>query len=240
MSTPYDRAIDPKQYDGLQWINEGLADSARTAFFADYLEPYMATWQGKRVLDIGAGVGWLVADALERGATLAVGIEPSLDHVQRGAIDHPQAELVQTTLEAYDAQGQTFDRIISVMAFPHIADLDASFAKVSSLLAKDGEVILIIPDYDYFQMPREGYKIDIQDLGDEDSYAVTITRPSGPLADIVRKTSVYERAARAAGLCLLREIAMTPTDQHIERVPKYATMRDTALTRLLVFGPSER
>jgi 2-polyprenyl-3-methyl-5-hydroxy-6-metoxy-1,4-benzoquinol methylase len=237
MTNPFDRATDPTQYDGLQWINEGLAHSTRTAFFWDYLEPLATTWEGKRVLDIGAGVGWLVGRALELGAAQAVGIEPSVDHVARGAIDHPQVELHQTTLEEYDAQGQTFDRILGIMSFPHIADLDAAFAKVRTLLADDGEVVLVVPDYDYFRMPRDGYKIDIQEI-DDDSYAVTITRSTGPLADVVRRTSVYEHSARAAGLVLRQEIAMTPTEGQIARAPKYELIRDQALTRLLVFTPS--
>ena len=91
-----------------------------------------------------------------------------------------------------------------------------------------------MPDYDYFQTPRHGYAIEQQSI-DEESYAIAVTRPSGTLADIVRKTSVYQRAAESEGLELVEDKEMKPTENQIANAPKYASVKDKALTRLLVF-----
>lgn len=236
MPTPLERAIQPNQYDtgNVLWAKEGRAESTHTQFFWEYLEPYSKSWNGKTILDIGAGTGWLVARALKCGAAKAVGIEPSEKNVVQGKQDHPNVELVQTTFERFDGKNKQFDEIIAVMSFPHIADPGFAFSKIRSLLAASGEAIIIVPDYDYFQTPRHGYSIEKQ-LIDEESYAITITRPSGTLADIVRKTSAYKRAAKLAGLELVEEKEMKPTENQIANSPKYASVKDKTITRLLVF-----
>ena len=236
MPTPLERATQPNQYDtgDILWAKEGRAESTRTQFFWEYLEPYSKSWGGKTILDIGAGTGWLVARALEHGATKAVGVEPSASNVAQGKQDHPDVELLQATFESFDGKNQQFDEIVAVMSFPHIDDLGAAFSKIRSLLTADGEAIVIVPDYDYFQTPRHGYSIEQQSI-DEESYAIAVTRPSGTLADIVRKTSVYQRAAESAGLKLVEDKEMKPTENQIASAPKYATVKDKALTRLLVF-----
>lgn len=236
MLTPLKRATQPNQYDigDILWAKEGHARSTRTQFFWEYLEPYSKSWNGKTVLDIGAGTGWLIVRALECGATKAVGVEPSANNVAQGKQDHPDVKLVQTTLENFDGKNQQFDKIVAVMSFSHIADLDTAFSKVRSLLTPNGEAIIVVPDYDYFQTPRHGYSIEQQPI-DEESYAIAITRPSGTLADIVRKTSMYQRAAESAGLELVEDMEMKPTENQIINAPKYAVMKDKALTHLLVF-----
>jgi len=236
MPTPLERAIQPDQYDSgdILWAKEGRSESTRTKFFWEYLESYTKLWQGKTILDIGAGTGWLLVYALESGATKAVGVEPSKSNVIQGKQDHPNIELTQTTFEDYDSQGQQFDEIVAVMSFPHIADLDTAFVKIRSLLTEDGEAIIIVPDYDYFKTPRHEYLIEIQSI-DDVSYAIAVTRPSGTLSDIVRKTEVYGRAAELAGLELVEDKGMTPTENQIINAPKFATVRDKAITRLLAF-----
>lgn len=237
MPTPLERATQANQYDtdDVLWVKEdGRTGSTRTQFFWEYLEPYSKSWNGKTVLDIGAGTGWLVVRALEHGATKAVGIEPSVNNVAQGKQDHPNVELRQETFESFDGGNQRFDEIVAVMSFPHIANLDITFRKIRSLLTANGEAIIIVPDYDYFQTPRHGYRIEQQPI-DEEHYAIAVTRPSGTLSDIIRKTGVYQRAAESSGLELVEDKEMRPTKNQIANAPKYATMKDKALTRLLVF-----
>ncbi len=236
MSNPFERAVQPNQYDfdDIHWTKEGRSESTRTQFFWEYLEPYSKSWHGKSVLDIGAGTGWLVARALECGAVRAVGIEPSSKHVTQGEQDHPHIELQHVSFENFDAANQQFDVIVAVMSFSHIADLEIALSKIRSLLTTAGEAIIIVPDYEYFQTVRHEYTIEHERIDDE-SYVVAVTRPSGTLADIVRKTSVYERAATSAGLQLIEDREMKPTDNQIAKAPKYAAVKDKALTRLLVF-----
>ena len=240
MTTPLQRATKEDQYDlgDLQWAKEGRSESTRTGFFWEYLEPYAELWKDKAVLDIGAGTGWLVSHALEKGAAVAIGIEPSEKNIAQGQQDHPGVELVKSSLEAFDNAGQLFDEIVAVMSFPHIADLDAAFKKIRSMLTDGGEVLIVVPDYEYFKTSRHGYGIEIQDI-DQDQYAIAVTRESGTLADIVRRLAIYAAAAKAAGLELIEEKAMMPTETQMKRAPKYASVKDKALTHLMRFRINE-
>ncbi|OGG58599.1 hypothetical protein A2765_02660 [Candidatus Kaiserbacteria bacterium RIFCSPHIGHO2_01_FULL_56_24] len=236
MITPFERAIKSDQYDlgDLLWVKEGRADTTRTGYFWEYLEPYVEGWKGKTVLDIGAGTGWLVSKALEKGAVKAVGIEPAKNNVAQGLQDHPEVSLVNASLEAFDGMGEHFDRIVAVMSFSHIADIDSAFSKIRSMIDDIGELILLVPDYDYFKIQRHDYQIETQEI-DADQYAVSVTRPSGTLADIIRRPSVYINAAEHAGFKLLEEKPMPPTETQMVRAPKYATVKNQALTQLLRF-----
>lgn len=241
MTSPFERAALSNQYDfgDLRWAKEGRSESVRTQFFWEYLEPYSHSWKEKAVLDIGAGTGWLVSRALQSGASRAVGVEPSLNNIAQGRADHPEIELVQSSLEEYDSHGQRFDEILAVMSFPHIADVDGAFKKLRSLANEGGEAIIVVPDYEYFKTPRHDYAIELQPI-DENQYAIAVTRPSGTLADIVRKTRVYQQSAESAGFELVEEREMKPTENQIARAPRYASVKEKVLTRLLRFKVSTK
>ncbi len=234
---PLERATLPNQYDSadLLWAKEGKADSTRTQFFWEYLEPYSRSWKDKSVLDVGAGTGWLVQRALELGATQATGIEPSAKNVALGRQQYPNANLVQSTFESYDNQGKQFDEVLGVMSFSHIADMDAAFQKLRDLLKPGGEILIIVPDYDYSKSPRHDYALEAQPI-DDASYAISVTRSNGTISDVVRKTSVYQTAAESAGFELLEDTGMKPTENQIAKAPTYAQVKDQAITRLLRFG----
>jgi 2-polyprenyl-3-methyl-5-hydroxy-6-metoxy-1,4-benzoquinol methylase len=237
-SSPLTRATNPQQYDmeDLAWEKEGV-DSPRISFFWEYLKKYTADWKDKNILDIGSGHGWLLQEVVKAGATTVLGIEPSAKNIALTKQIHPHLPVVQTTLEAFEAGSNKFDVITSVMAFSHIRDLDAAFDKIKNLLTDTGEVILILPDYAYFKLPRHEYHIEMHDI-DDSQYAVAVTRPTGTIADIVRKNEVYLEAAKKAGLSLVEEIPMLPTSDFISNAPKFAAMKDQAITQLLKFKNS--
>ncbi len=233
---PFERATLPNQYDldDLNWEKIGRSESVRTGFFWEYLEPYSHDWKDKEVLDIGAGTGWLLVRALASGAKSAVGIEPSEKNIAQGAKDHPEITLVKSTLGDYEGAGQSFDVAVAVMSFPHIENIAEAFQKLAALIKRDGELIVIIPDYDYFKLQRHGYAAEVQPI-DDDQYAIATTRPSGVLADIVRKTQLYQHAAESAGFELVEAKEMKPTQNQIAQAPQYEAVKDIPLTHLLRF-----
>lgn len=211
-----------------------MPDSGRTDFFWEYLKPYAGEWKGKSFLEIGAGTGWLLERARQAGARRAVGVEPAQNNIVEALRLYPKANVVHNSFEGFDSKGERYDVIVGVMSFPHIADIAGAFKKIRSLLSESGEVILVIPDYEYFRMPRHDYQVETQEIN-ADQYAVAVTRETGTIADIIRRVSVYEAAAKATGLALVEDKAMKPTESQIARSPKYQSVRDHALTRLLRF-----
>lgn len=236
MPTPLERAIQPDQYDlhDLTWKESGQPGSMRAQLFWEYLEPYTQSWKGKRILDIGSGTGWLAQYALERGAARALGIDSSAHSITQGKHDYPNIELQQTTFENFTATEQSFDEILAIMSFSHISDLHGAFRKIHSFLSTQGRAIIIVPDYDYFHTPHHNYTIEQQPINEE-SYAVSITRSWGTLADIVHKVDVYDRVASSMSLQLIKREAIFPTEKQIARDPRYADFKHVALAQLLIF-----
>src|SRR5258708_4486779 len=115
MSSPFERATRPDQYDAddLFWEKEARSESGRTQFFWEYLEPYADSWKDKKVLDVGAGTGWLVSQAQKHGAAKALGIEPSSKNIAAALRDHSDAMIQQDTLESFDSGGERFDQIVA-------------------------------------------------------------------------------------------------------------------------------
>jgi 2-polyprenyl-3-methyl-5-hydroxy-6-metoxy-1,4-benzoquinol methylase len=239
-SSIFDRAVNPQQYDleDQEWRRtEGLAESARTFFFWEYLQKYVPAWKGKTVLDVGAGSGWLLDEARKAGAERIVGIEPSSQHVALAKQIHPDIPVVQTTLEAFDDNSQTYDVISAIMCLSHMRDVKLAFHKMKLLLKPNGELFLVVPDYDYFKLPRHDYKVEMDEI-DDDQYVVAITRPSGTIADIVRKNQVYIAAGEKEHLQLIEQVPMLPTEAYIAKAPKFANVKNRALTQLLRFKAS--
>lgn len=235
--TPFERATDPGQYDAydLRWGKMGERNSVRSQFFLEYLKEKLAGWSGKSILDIGTGTGWLMQEALDKGARVAIGVDPSQKNVLRGRQLYPECGFYQATLETMPIPVIRFDAIVSAMAFPHIADIDQAFKKVATMTHASSTLTIIVPDFDYYRTKVPGRDVTIQELSDG-AYVASVRRPDyGEIADIVRSTALHERAAKAVGFRLTEDKGMPPTEAQIAQTPRFAQYRTTPITRLLAF-----
>lgn len=234
MKDPLERAKNPRQYDeqDIDWDEE--ASSGRLVFFWSYLRPYAGNWRGKNVLEIGSGSGWLANEALHAGAKSVTAVEPSIKNVELSRKAFPEVRVMTSSFEDFDNVGQLYDCIMSIMSISHIGDLTAMFKKVRSLLSEDGEFIVVLPDYTYFQTPRHGYKLEKQQLSDQE-YAISVTRPTGTISDIVRMRSVYAKEGSDAGLDLIEAVPMKPVQSQIDMQPKFQSVRGKTIAHLFRF-----
>ena len=233
------RATNPKQYDlpDLQWDKESAMESPRIFFFHEYLKAYIPSWKDKRVFEIGTGNGWLLDRAQKQGATDVAGIEPAEKSVQLAKDAHPELSIECSNFEEFDAKGKQYEVVVSVMVFSHIQDTDAAFTKIHEMLSPGGELIIVVPDFAYFRRERKDYVVEISEI-DADQYVVQITRPTGTIADIVRTNDYYRKSAEGAGLRLVEEVAMTPTDDYLAKNPQFATSKEFATSQLFRFERS--
>ncbi len=217
----FDQATDPKQYDSIDvdWSQEtGLASPMR-AFYWKQLNAHIPFWTGKSVLDIGAGSGWLLEQALLSGASQVVGLEPSEHNASLSGRSSAQAHLLISALETY-VTNDAFDIVTSVMSLCHIKDLPNAFRNVASLLKGDGSMHAIVPDYDYFRLPKYGRAIQVERIS-EDECVVSTVRSSGSIADVIRKTDTYVSSAQDAGLICVTRLGLKPDAELIAKRPKY-------------------
>jgi SAM-dependent methyltransferase len=104
---------------------------------------------GERVLDVGCGMGGLLAK-LDAAGAKATGVTPNLAHGAHIRRSWPHIPLVQSTFEALSAAqapAGSFDAVINSESFQYI-DLDAGMRKVRELLTPGGRWINI----DYFRL----------------------------------------------------------------------------------------
>ncbi len=235
MGKIYKRATNPKQYDleDINWMNE-TAESPHRMFYYEYLQKYKNKWRNAKILDIGSGLGWLLEKAIQNGAIMAEGIEPSKNNCEISKKQYPYAKVNNTDFENFKT-GNKYGVIMAIMVMNHIADVGKAFEKIYALLEDRGEFWMIIHDFDYAQTLRFGYKIEKEKIND-DEYAMKVDRKGWKIiADIVRKEEVYKKEAQKAGLKLIESVPITPTAELIKKIPHYGTLGNTPTNRLLRF-----
>lgn len=106
---------------------------------------------GERVLDVGCGMGGLLA-RLDAAGARPVGVTPNTAHAAHIRARWPHIPLVESVFERIDATAiaPKFDAIVNAESFQYI-DLDAGMRKVRALLAPGGRWIVI----DYFRLQAD-------------------------------------------------------------------------------------
>jgi SAM-dependent methyltransferase len=235
MEDIYSQAINPKQYDTgkIQWEQETGESPMRKFFFGPYISQFKDFYKDKSVLDIGCGTGWLLPKLSDWGAKQVEGLEPSKVLREVCKKIAPDYKVHNKDFLSFNPKNK-YDAITGIMVLIHIGDINKAFQKANSLLNKNGELHIIVPDYDYFRRERIDYKVEFKDIN-PDEYATLIHRPIGAFADVVRRSRVYEKIAKENGLKLVSDTPMYPTPELINAIPKYKEFEKVVMMHLLRF-----
>lgn len=116
-----------------------------TGWMADAIRPYV----GKRVLEIGAGIGNMTLHLLPRSVYWATDINPSyLDSLERLKINRPYlrvASVDATDAGSYPA-GESFDTVICLNVVEHLADDHEALRNIWNVLEEGGRAIVLVPN----------------------------------------------------------------------------------------------
>lgn len=96
-----------------------------------------------KLLDVGCGLGWVVAEANQRGFN-AIGIDPAGGYVEIGK-KLLKVDLRRASLEKFEAK-QKFDVVILKHILEHIEKPDLFLAKIHRLLKPSGLVVVACPN----------------------------------------------------------------------------------------------
>jgi SAM-dependent methyltransferase len=120
---------------------------------------------GERVLDIGCGMGGLLA-RLDAAGARPTGLTPNRSHAAHIRAHWPHIPLLEGTLESFDPRQrpERFETVINSESFQYIA-LDEGIERVKAFLAPGGRWIVI----DYFRLKPDSKNRSGHLLADFDS-----------------------------------------------------------------------
>lgn len=194
-----------------------------------------------RVLDVGAGEGQLSRLALDRGASLAVGIDPTRGQVGEAARRGGGPVYVRGQAEALPLAARSFDAAVACLVFEHIEAMDVAVAEAARML-RDGGRFLLFLNHPLLQTPDSGWIDDhILDppeqywrIGDylRESVMIEEVQKDVFLPFVHRPLSRYVNALRDAGLAIDRMLEPAPPPGFLDAAPEYAQAE--TIPRLLV------
>lgn len=139
------------KYDNINFFNqykkmlrsvEGLKGAGEWHVF----EKMLPNLKGKRILDLGCGFGWHCRYAIEQGAKSVVGIDISERMLSeaRKSTKSQDIKYIKMPIEDIGYPEDTFDVVISSLAFHYLESCTETFSKVNTCLTKRGSFIFSV------------------------------------------------------------------------------------------------
>lgn len=110
------------------------------------LKEMLPDFEGKRVLDLGCGLGWHCVYAIEQGAKSALGIDISEKMIAEAKKrnNFPFIHYETMAIEDYDYPAETFDIVISSLAFHYLKSFYDICLKIYGTLKKGGSFVFTV------------------------------------------------------------------------------------------------
>ncbi|MGI6368669.1 MAG: class I SAM-dependent methyltransferase [Anaerolineae bacterium] len=138
----YDNPIFFEKYSQMSRSQQGLAGAGEW----ETLKSVLPDLSGKRMLDLGCGFGWHCNYAMEQGAACVVGVDISTNmlRVAEEKKRFPQIAYVQCPIEDIDFPDESWDVILSSLAFHYVADYETLVRKLFKMLEPGGALVFTV------------------------------------------------------------------------------------------------
>ena len=139
----YDDLVFFDKYSRMARSRQGLSGAGEWKT----LEKLLPDFAGKRVLDLGCGYGWHCRYAAEHGAASVVGVDCSermLAVAREKTADLPQVTYVKEAMEDVDFSPESFDVVLSSLAFHYVEDFPALREKIRRWLVPGGDFVFSV------------------------------------------------------------------------------------------------
>ena len=132
----YDNDIFFEKYSQMERSKKGLSGAGEW----ETLKALLPDFQGQRLLDLGCGYGWHCIYAMEHGAVSAVGVDISgkMLEVAREKTEDSRVRYVECAMEDIDFPDESFDVVLSSLAFHYVESFSQVVDKVRDSLAPGG------------------------------------------------------------------------------------------------------
>ena len=138
----YDDDIFFQKYSQMSRSQQGLAGAGEW----ETLRKLLPDFKDKRVLDLGCGYGWHCIYAMEHGASSVVGVDIShkMLKVAKEKTHFSQIEYRCCAIEDVDFPEESFDVILSSLAFHYVADYENLIKKIYRMLKAGGNLVFTV------------------------------------------------------------------------------------------------
>jgi SAM-dependent methyltransferase len=162
MSSPQNIYDDPEFFAGysrLERFGAGWTQAAEHAHFMRLLPAL----EGKRVLDLGCGMGQLAIHLAEAGAAEVIGVDISERMLALAATTHahPRVTYLRDAIERVTFTADRFDLVVSSLAFHYVADYAGLVRRIAEWLAPGGVLVYSTEHPIYTAIdPATGWALD--------------------------------------------------------------------------------
>lgn len=137
----YDDEVFFMKYSNMDRSVKGLAGAGEWKT----LESMLPDFKDKRVLDLGCGFGWHCQYAIEHGAKAVTGVDISERMISRAKEKtDDKIDYIQTPIEDISFDEDSYDVVISSLAFHYIESFERILERVSECLIKGGDFIFSV------------------------------------------------------------------------------------------------
>jgi len=152
------------------YVGTELSLFAQAYNWKSYVASLLRPWLGRRVLDVGAGIGGNIPTMFTDPVKEWVALEPDADLARQitGA-----SRVIAGTLETLDSS-ERFDTILYLDVVEHIANDAAELARATRYLAPGGRLIVLAPAHQFLFSPFDSA------IGHHRRYSPSSLRRIGP------------------------------------------------------------
>jgi len=208
----------------------------KTAFEHECFMELLPTVTGRRVLDLGCGVGQLARHLAEQGAARVVGIDLSAQMLARAQTDwaHPRVNFVRAAMENVAFQTDRFDLVVSSLAVHYVADYAGLCKRIAEWLVPGGRLVFSTEHPVYLTRATPGGWIG-EPRGERQAWALDRYGDEGLREEhwLIAGVQKYHRMVSTllngvidAGLTLDRVVEPMPNTSVLQRHPEWIVERN--------------
>ena len=224
------------------WWQAGFTDGADPEYTEQILPLATDLLSGfGRVLDIGTGEGQIARLAVDGGARLVVGVDPTANQITEANRRGGGPLYARPGADRLPFAGASFDAVIACLVFEHIEAVDEAIDEVARVLVPGGRFAFFL-NHPLLQTPGSGW-IDDQILDPPEQYwrigpyliedsSIEEVEKGVFIPFIHRPVSRYINAMADSGLTLRRMVEPAPPPGFLERAAEYE--QASSIPRLLV------
>lgn len=220
----YDNDEFFEEYSRFPRSVEGLSAAGEWA----ELQKMLPSFAGKRVLDIGCGFGWRCQYAAQNGASYVLGtdISEKMLAVAREKTTSPVVEYKRMAMEDIDFPENSFDVVISSLAFHYTPNFAAVCARIHHCLRQGGSFVFSVEHPVFTAQGPQNWVYDENNRPAHwpvDNYFTEGKRDAvflgQPVVKYHKTLTTYLNTLLTTGFAITAVVEPQPTQHHVNTVP---------------------